>query len=165
MRAVIQRVTRASVTVDGEIIGRIGPGMLVLLGAGHGDGPADVDYLVKKIIGLRIFEDADGRMNLALSELTDDSGQPAPGALLVVSQFTLYGDTRKGRRPAFVDALEPTAASALVDRFVERARAEGITVETGRFGADMAVELLNDGPVTLILETRDGQPVRLGGGG
>ncbi|HEY3357369.1 MAG TPA: D-aminoacyl-tRNA deacylase [Polyangia bacterium] len=145
MRAVVQRVTRAEVRIGGEVAGRIGPGLLVLLGAGQGDGPADVDYLVDKIAGLRIFEDAAGKMNLGLAEVG--------GGLLVVSQFTLYGDCRRGRRPSFTAALEPGAAAALCDRFVAQARARGLPVETGRFGAMMDVELVNAGPVTLLLDS------------
>jgi D-tyrosyl-tRNA(Tyr) deacylase len=145
MRAVVQRVARAEVRIAGEVVGRIGAGLCVLLGAGQGDGPADVDYLVDKIIGLRIFEDAGGKMNLALQEVG--------GALLVVSQFTLYGDCRRGRRPSFTAALEPRAAEALCDRFVAQARARGVAVETGRFGAMMQVDLVNDGPVTLLLDS------------
>jgi len=122
MRAVVQRVRRASVTVGGEIVGAIERGFLVLLGAGQGDSEADAEYLARKITGLRVFEDDDGRMNLALDKLEADDGTPDPGKLLVVSQFTLYGDTRKGRRPSFVDALEPERASELVDHFVDAAR-------------------------------------------
>lgn len=161
MRAVVQRVRRASVTVGGEIVGAIERGFLVLLGAGQGDSEADAEYLARKITGLRVFEDDDGRMNLALDKLEADDGTPDPGKLLVVSQFTLYGDTRKGRRPSFVDALEPERASELVDHFVDAARGHGVEVEEGVFGAHMEVELVNDGPVTLILEARDGSGVKL----
>ncbi|MCB9731549.1 MAG: D-tyrosyl-tRNA(Tyr) deacylase [Deltaproteobacteria bacterium] len=149
MRAVVQRVSEAQVEVDGELVGRVepgAPGLLVLLGAGKGDGDADADFLADKICGLRIFEDDGGKMNLSL----EDVG----GSLLVVSQFTLYGDCRKGRRPSFVDALEPVAAARLVERFVARARTHLRSVETGRFQAHMVVSLVNDGPVTLILESR-----------
>jgi D-tyrosyl-tRNA(Tyr) deacylase len=146
MRVVVQRVKRAQVTVGGEVVGRVGQGLLVLLGAGQGDGPADVDYLVEKVVGLRVFEDDAGKMNRALL----DCG----GGLLVVSQFTLYGDCRHGRRPSFTAALEPTAAAALCERFAAQARARGVAVETGRFGAMMDVELVNDGPVTLLLDSR-----------
>ncbi|MCA9517075.1 MAG: D-tyrosyl-tRNA(Tyr) deacylase [Myxococcales bacterium] len=149
MRAVVQRVSEAQVEVDGELVGRVepgAPGLLVLLGAGKGDGDADADFLADKICGLRIFEDGGGKMNLSL----EDVG----GSLLVVSQFTLYGDCRKGRRPSFVDALEPVAAARLVERFVARARTHLRSVETGRFQAHMVVSLVNDGPVTLILESR-----------
>jgi D-tyrosyl-tRNA(Tyr) deacylase len=145
VRAVVQRVTRAEVRIGGEAVGRIGAGLCVLLGAGQGDGPADVDYLVDKVVGLRVFEDEAGKMNRGLVE--------AGGALLVISQFTLYGDCRRGRRPSFTGALEPVAAAALCDRFVASARARGVVVETGRFGAMMDVELVNAGPVTLLLDT------------
>jgi len=145
LRAVVQRVSQAAVRVEGEDVGRIGPGLLVLLGAGQGDGPADVDWMVEKITGLRIFEDDGGKMNLSVADVG--------GGLLVVSQFTLYGDCRKGRRPSFVHALEPDAAEALVQRFVDGARARGFPVETGRFRAMMDVELTNQGPVTLIVES------------
>jgi D-tyrosyl-tRNA(Tyr) deacylase len=144
---VVQRVSRAQVSVEGETIGSTAagaPGLLVLLGAGHGDDERDVSYLVDKICGLRIFEDGEGKMNLSVADVG--------GSLLVVSQFTLYGDTRKGRRPSFMSAMDPDLASPLVDRFVEQARAH-IPVETGRFGAHMEVSLLNDGPVTLILDS------------
>ena len=154
MRAVIQRVSEARVLVDDKIVGAIESGLLVLLGATHGDSERDVAYLAKKITGLRVFEDDAGKMNLSLEQVG--------GRLLVVSQFTLYGDTRKGRRPAFVDAMEPQKASELVDHFVALARRTGCTVESGVFGAHMRVELVNDGPVTLILESVDGRGVRLG---
>ena len=147
MRAVVQRVSRAEVLVDGESVGAVAPGapgLLVLLGAGHGDGETDVAYLVDKICGLRIFEDEDGKMNLSVVDVE--------GSLLVVSQFTLYGDTRKGRRPSFMSAMDPSLASPLVDRFVERAQ-ERVPVATGRFGAHMEVSLTNDGPVTLLLDS------------
>jgi D-tyrosyl-tRNA(Tyr) deacylase len=145
MRAVVQRVTRASVTVDREVIGAIDHGLLVLLGAGREDTDTDLDYTVRKILGLRIFEDDTGRMNRSVVDVN--------GALLVVSQFTLYGDVRKGRRPSFGGAMDPVPAAAMVSRFVDAARAAGVPVETGRFGADMKVELLNDGPVTLIIDS------------
>ena len=145
MRAVVQRVSEASVGVHGKSVGSIGHGLLVLLGVGNGDGPDDVDYMVRKICGLRVFEDEHGRMNLSLTDVG--------GALLVVSQFTLYGDCRKGRRPAFVNAMEPEGAEALVAVFVERARSVVERVETGIFRAQMAVSLVNDGPVTLIVDS------------
>ena len=146
MRAVVQRCTRAEVRSEGEVVGRIERGLCVLLGAGQGDGDADVDLLVDKIVNLRIFDDAEGKMNLALGDIG--------GALLVVSQFTLYGDARKGRRPSFIDVLGLDEARLLCDRFVTRARALGVTVETGRFRTAMQVELVNDGPVTLLLDSR-----------
>ena len=151
MRAVVQRVTEASVRVDGEVIGAIGPGLCVLVAAGKDDGvpdsEADAAWLVDKLVNLRIFGDADGKMNLSLLDTA--------GGLLVISQFTLYGDARKGRRPSFIAALEPTAASALVDRVVSLARAAGVPhVASGRFAADMKVSLVNDGPVTILLDSR-----------
>jgi len=145
MRAVVQRVSRASVTVDGEIVGAIGKGFVVLLGVTHDDTEADAAYLAEKIFGLRIFEDDAGKMNLALADIA--------GACLVVSQFTLYGDCRKGRRPSFVAAAGPEKAEALYKVFVERVRSGGITAETGRFRAHMDVELVNDGPVTMLLDS------------
>ncbi len=146
MRAVVQRVTKAQVTVADEVVGRIGPGALVLLAAGEGDGPEDVDYLVRKTVGLRIFEDEDGKMNRSVLDVG--------GAILVVSQFTLYGDCRKGRRPSFVDAMAPEEAEKLVDRYISRIRERGVDVQTGVFRTAMAVSLVNDGPVTLLLDSR-----------
>ena len=144
MRALIQRVSHASVTVDGRVTGRIGRGFVVLLGITHGDGRAEADWLAGKIVGLRVFDDEAGKMNLSLSDVG--------GALLVVSQFTLYGDARKGRRPSFTDAAVPDAAEPLVDYFVETLRDAGFTVATGVFGAHMDVEIHNDGPVTMMIE-------------
>ena len=146
MRAVVQRVSRAEVRVGGEVTGRIGRGLLVLLGAGDDDVEADVGYMVDKIVGLRIFPDDAGNMNRSLTDVG--------GGLLVVSQFTLYGDARKGRRPSFVKAMAPGPAEALYDRFVAAARATGVPVETGRLRAMMDVELVNDGPVTLLLDSK-----------
>ena len=148
MRAVVQRVSEARVTVDGELVGALPdgvPGLLVLLGAGAGDGDAEAEALADKICGLRVFEDDAGKMNLGLADVG--------GALLVVSQFTLYGDCRKGRRPSFVRALEPVAAARLVDVFVARARQQVPHVATGRFRAHMAVAAVNDGPVTLLIDS------------
>ena len=145
MRAVIQRVSRAKVTVGGEVVGEIGPGLLVLLGVGSGDTRADADYLAEKTIGLRIFEDLDGKMNLSLA----DTG----GALLVVSQFTLYGDVRRGKRPSFDGAAPPQEAKDLYEYFVEKIRAVGLRCETGRFQEMMQVELVNEGPVTILLDS------------
>lgn len=145
MRAVLQRVKEARVRVDGEVVGEVGAGLLVLLGCGEGDGEEDLRYVLEKMIHLRIFPDDEGRMNLSLLDVG--------GALLVVSQFTLYADTRRGRRPSFVDAMKPDAAEALYERFVEEARARGVQVETGVFGAMMDVELVNHGPVTILLES------------
>ncbi len=155
MRAVIQRVTEAGVTVDGESVGAIGRGLLVLLGVARGDTDEDARWLASKCAGLRILEDAEGRMNDAVVE----SG----GAVLLVSQFTLLADCRKGRRPSFTGAEDPKVATAMCDRFAELLRAEGITVETGRFGAKMAVSLVNDGPVTIILDSADRRRPRRGG--
>jgi D-tyrosyl-tRNA(Tyr) deacylase len=146
MRAVIQRVKESSVTVDDQIIGQIGRGLLVLLGVAQGDRPADADYLAHKIANLRIFEDEHGKMNRSLLETGCQ--------MLVVSQFTLLGDCRKGRRPSFVAAAEPVEATALYEHFIEAVRRLEISVETGRFKAVMAVALVNDGPVTLILESQ-----------
>ena len=145
MRAVVQRVSRAEVRVDGDVTGRIACGLAVLLGVGRGDVERDAEYLLDKIVGLRIFPDADGKMNLSLGQ--------AGGGLLVVSQFTLYGDTRKGRRPSFVDAAPPEEANRLYEHFVRLARDRGLEVGTGVFQATMEVDLVNDGPVTLILES------------
>lgn len=151
MRAVIQRALRASVTLKASGERReIGPGLLVLLGIASGDTEADAQYLADKIVALRLFEDAAGKLNLALSDL------PHP-AMLIVSQFTLLGDTRKGRRPSFTQAAPPTEALPLYQCFVERVRAQKIAVQTGEFGADMLVEVANDGPVTLIVDTRQAQ--------
>jgi D-aminoacyl-tRNA deacylase len=145
MRAVVQRVSEARVEVGGNITGCIGLGLMVLLGVGKGDDEPSADWLVDKIAGLRIFPDSDGKMNLSVEQ----SG----GALLVVSQFTLYGDTRRGRRPSFDDAAPPDEANRLYEYFVQRARARGLKVETGVFQAMMSVHLVNQGPVTLICET------------
>ena len=146
MRAVLQRVTRASVRVEGRTVGEIGPGLLVLLGVARDDEERDALYLVEKVLSLRVFEDAEGRMNLALAE--------AGGALLVVSQFTLYGDARKGRRPSWFDAAPPELARTLYEFFNTEARARGARAETGSFQAMMEVELVNDGPVTILLDSR-----------
>ena len=146
MRAVVQRVSRAKVTVNEQISGQIGRGLLVLLGVGQGDTEADADYLAEKIAGLRIFEDAEGKMNRAVGE----SG----GAVLAVSQFTLYGDVRRGKRPSFDAAARPEQARRLYDHFVEKIRAAGLRCETGRFQEMMQVELVNDGPVTILLDSK-----------
>ena len=145
MRAVIQRVSRAQVSVDGACIGRIGHGLAVLLGIRNDDTRAQADYLSEKIIGLRIFSDQDGKFNRSLRDVD--------GELLIVSQFTLYGDCRKGRRPSFIAAASVEAALPLYEYFVERTRSQHVRVITGRFQANMAVELVNDGPVTIILES------------
>lgn len=145
MRAVIQRVSEASVTVDGQIVGQIQKGFLVLLGVSTTDTQDDVVWTAGKLAGLRVFEDADGKMNLALSDVG--------GSVLLVSQFTLYGDCRKGRRPSFVEAARPEQANALYQSVAAELRGLGLQVETGVFQADMKVRLLNDGPVTLILDS------------
>lgn len=142
----MQRVTASRVDVDGQTVGQIGAGVLVLLGVARDDRETDADYLADKIINLRIFRDAQGKMNLALAD--------ANGAMLVVSQFTLYGDTRKGRRPSYIDAAEPEKARALYEYFIARVRAQGIPVATGIFQAMMDVHLVNDGPVTILLDSR-----------
>lgn len=144
MRVVVQRVSRASVAVDGNVIGAIGPGFCVLVGFTHGDTAAEVAWMADKVAGLRLFADAEGKMNLALGDVG--------GAVLVVSQFTLYGDAEKGRRPSFVAAARPEAAVPLYQQFTAELRRRGLTVATGEFGADMDVEIHNDGPVTLLLE-------------
>ena len=144
MRALLQRVSRAQVSVAGEVVGAIGPGFVVLLGVTHSDTPAEADWLANKITGIRLFEDAEGKMNAALADMD--------GSVLVVSQFTLYGDARKGRRPSFTDAARPEHAEPLVDYFVEQLRRQGLVVATGIFGAAMDVEIHNDGPVTLMVE-------------
>ena len=145
MRAVIQRVSRAKVTVNGETTGEIGNGLLVLLGVATGDTDADAAYLAEKIVGLRIFEDQNGKMNLSVADVA--------GALLVVSQFTLYGDVRRGKRPSFAAAAPPQHARRLYKYFVERIRTAGLTCATGRFQEMMQVELVNEGPVTILLDS------------
>ncbi len=145
MIAVIQRVSESAVAVGGETVGRIDAGLLVLLGVGRGDIETDVDYLVDKIVGLRIFEDDKGKMNRSLADVG--------GRMMVVSQFTLLGDCRKGRRPSFLNAADPETAEVLYECFARKVSEKGIEVATGRFGAMMAVSLVNDGPVTLIVES------------
>ena len=145
MRAVVQRVQRASVTVNGSVIGEIGSGLLVLLGICRNDQPADADYLIDKIIGLRIFEDDGGKMNRSVAEIS--------GSVLMVSQFTLYGDVRRGRRPSFDDAARPEEALRLYNYAIERVRSAGIGCQTGEFQAMMQVSLVNDGPVTILLDS------------
>ncbi len=145
MRAVVQRVRRASVTVEGRVAGMIGPGLLVLLGVGRADGASDADWMADKVASLRIFGDDAGQMNRCVADVK--------GALLIVSQFTLYGDCRKGRRPSYIAAAEPARARVLYLAMVDRLRTTGHTVETGEFGAMMDVELVNDGPVTLMLDS------------
>jgi D-tyrosyl-tRNA(Tyr) deacylase len=146
MRAVIQRVKSAEVYVDGRLSGRIGNGLLVFVGVGKGDGEDDVSYLTSKLPELRIFEDNFGKFNLSLKEIG--------GEILIVSQFTLYGDCKKGRRPSFTEAEEPTTAKNLYDRLVSQLRDQGIAIQTGEFQAKMEVHLINDGPVTLLLDSK-----------
>jgi D-tyrosyl-tRNA(Tyr) deacylase len=146
MRAVVQRVSRANVVIAGDTVGDIGSGLVVLLGIAHTDTPAQAQWLAEKVAGLRIFNDAEGKMNRDLVEVG--------GAMLIVSQFTLYGDCRKGKRPSFIDAAPPSIAIPLYETFINSVKALGIGVAEGRFGADMKVELVNDGPVTLIVDSR-----------
>jgi D-tyrosyl-tRNA(Tyr) deacylase len=146
MRAVVQRVARARVVIDGETVGEIGRGLLVLLGVTHTDTPDAAAWLADKVVGLRIFNDADGKMNLGVADVG--------GGVLVVSQFTLYGDCQKGRRPSFIDAARPELAVPLYEAFVNGVKALGVPAATGRFGAMMQVELVNDGPVTLIVDSK-----------
>jgi D-tyrosyl-tRNA(Tyr) deacylase len=146
MRAVVQRVSRASVTADDVIIGEVGRGVVVLLGVSKTDDESDADYLVEKIAGLRIFEDADDKMNLSLIDIG--------GGLLVVSQFTLYGDTRRGRRPSFIEAAPPEDANRLYEYFVRKSKVIIGSVQTGRFRAMMEIELVNYGPVTILLDSK-----------
>jgi len=145
MRAVVQRVSRAQVSINGEITGKIGRGLVVLLGVATTDNEADAEYLANKIAGLRIFEDKDGKMNLSVVEVG--------GAVLAVSQFTLFGDTRGGRRPSFIAAARPEQARKLYEHFIARIRAIGLVCETGRFHEMMQVELVNNGPVTILLDS------------
>jgi len=145
MRAVVQRVSRAKVTIDGKITGEIARGLLVLLGVGAGDTRADADYLADKVVGLRIFEDTGGKMNLSVADVQ--------GAILAVSQFTLYGDARRGKRPSFDAAAPPQPARELYQYFVEKVCAAGLRCETGRFQEMMQVELVNEGPVTILLDS------------
>ena len=145
MRAVVQKVSSSKVTVDGEITGQINEGLLVLLGVTHEDTSKDVDYMIDKTLNLRIFEDEDGKMNLSLKDIG--------GELLVVSQFTLYGDCRKGRRPRFSEAAKPEFANELYEEYVAKAKAEGIKVGTGRFRTHMVVDITNEGPVTMLLDS------------
>lgn len=151
MRAVVQRAARAAVRVGDELLAAIGPGLLVLVGVGEGDDEADARALADKLAGLRVFPDADGKMNRSVADIE--------GAVLVVSQFTLLGDVRKGRRPSFSAAAPPTRAEELIEAVADRLRSHGLECVTGRFGAHMEVELVNDGPVTLVVETRAGRVV------
>lgn len=151
MKGLVQRVDHASVSVDGEVVGRIGAGLLALVGAGRADTSADAEALARKVVGLRIFPDEDGRFNRSLIDVG--------GAMLVVSQFTLYADVRRGRRPSFTEAARPEQAEHLIDQFVEAVRARGVEVATGRFGAMMEVDLRNNGPFTLMVETTGGRVI------
>ena len=146
MRAVVQRVASSRVTVDERVTGEVKKGLLVLLGVTHDDTSKDVDYMVDKVTNLRIFEDENGKMNLSLKDIE--------GEILAVSQFTLYGDARKGRRPSFSDAARPEIANPLYEEFVQKVKDLNINVGTGKFGAHMMVDLTNDGPVTILLESR-----------
>ena len=146
MKVVIQRVKSAQVCVDGRVTGKVGKGLLVLLGVGKGDGESDLSFMASKIPELRIFEDASGKFNLSLKEID--------GEMLIVSQFTLYGDCRKGRRPSFTEAEEPTIAKNLYEQFISKLRGQDLSVQTGEFQANMEVHLVNDGPVTLLLDSR-----------
>ncbi|HWQ58150.1 MAG TPA: D-aminoacyl-tRNA deacylase [Clostridia bacterium] len=144
MRAVVQRVSRAKVAIEGTVRGEIGRGYMVLLGIEENDGQADLEYICDKLVGLRVFEDAEGKMNLAVTDVG--------GSILLISQFTLYGDARKGRRPGFIRAARPEKAIPLYEQAIARLR-QSVPVETGEFGADMQVELVNDGPVTILLDS------------
>jgi D-tyrosyl-tRNA(Tyr) deacylase len=146
VRAVVQRVSRASVTVEGNTVGAIEAGLLVFLGVAEGDGPADIEYVTSKVAGLRVFRDDEGRMNRSVVEMG--------GAVLVVSQFTLLGDVRRGRRPAFDGAAPPSSARAMYEAVITRLRETGLTVASGQFQADMQVALVNDGPVTILIDSR-----------
>jgi D-tyrosyl-tRNA(Tyr) deacylase len=154
MRALVQRVTQASVTVEGQVVGSIGPGLLVFLGVGQGDTEEDATYLVEKVANLRIFADAEGRFNLSALDVK--------GEVLLVSQFTLYAETRKGRRPSFTGAAPPQEAEALFQRTAVQLRATGLRVQTGRFQTHMRVHLVNDGPVTIFLDSAERRTPRRG---
>ena len=145
MRALIQRVSSASVSIDGKIEGKIGPGIVILLGVTHDDTGKDAEYLADKCVNLRIFEDTEGKMNHSTLE--------TKGGVLIISQFTLYGDTRKGRRPSYTDAARPETAIPLYEKFISEVRKTGLKTETGRFGAEMLVDIKNNGPVTLLVES------------
>lgn len=147
MRAVVQRVSQAKVVVENDVVGQIGRGFVVLLGVAQGDTAGDVSTMADKLVGLRVFDDAEGKMNLALADVG--------GAMLLVSQFTLLGDCRKGRRPSFIDAAAPEMAERMYEEFVAATRGAGIRVATGKFRTHMEVELVNDGPVTLLLDSAD----------
>ena len=154
MRALVQRVTQASVTVDGEVLGQIGPGLVVLVGIAATDGPSEIEYIVSKAVNLRIFADSEGRFDLSALDVAAD--------LLVISQFTLYGDTRRGRRPSFSRAASPDAAAGLFEDALDTFRKTGLPVETGRFQAYMNVSIQNDGPVTIMIDSDDRNRPRRG---
>ncbi|ADO84556.1 D-aminoacyl-tRNA deacylase [Ilyobacter polytropus] len=145
MRVVVQRVTKAQVSVEGNVIGKIKEGLLILLGITHGDNEKDTKWLVNKISGLRIFSDGNGKMNKSIEDIE--------GEILLISQFTLYGDARKGRRPSFIEAAKPDIAVPLYNKFIDLVKEKNIKISVGEFGADMKVELLNDGPVTMIIDS------------
>ena len=147
MKALLQRVTRASVSIGGEVVGKIGPGLVVLVGVASGDTGGEAQYLAQRTVNLRIFPDEEGKFNLSVLDIK--------GELLVVSQFTLLADTRKGRRPSFVEAAPPVQAEELIEKFIAEARTSGLKVETGRFQQYMQVEIHNDGPVTIMLDSQD----------
>ena len=147
MKALLQRVTAAQVTVESEVVGKIGHGLVVFVGVANDDTPEDINYLTRKIVELRIFEDTEGKFNLSLLDVS--------GELLLVSQFTLLANTRKGRRPGFTDAAPPEIAEALFNQFVEQVRTTGLKVETGRFQIHMHVEINNDGPITIMIDSRE----------
>ena len=155
MRAVVQRVARCRVVVEGGTVGQIGPGLLVMLGVGKADNEAAADYMAEKVLGLRIFEDDAGKMNLSVTDarFADGQAEAKRGEVLVVSQFTLYGDVRRGKRPSFDDAARPEEAKRLYEYFVDKVRAAGLRCETGQFQAMMEVELVNSGPVTILLDS------------
>lgn len=148
MRVLLQRVSHASVSIEGNVISSIGKGLLILLGVGHGDGEPQAGFLAEKVANLRIFQDEQGKTNLSILDIK--------GEAIVVSQFTLYADARKGRRPSFTDAAAPEIAAPLVERFIEFLRGHGIPTQTGKFGEHMSVEIQNDGPVTIWLENKSG---------
>jgi D-tyrosyl-tRNA(Tyr) deacylase len=157
MRTVIQRAREAKVLVDGRVVGEIGAGLVVLLAAAHNDGPEQVRWMVEKLVGLRIFADDSGKMNVSL--------QDTRGEMLIVSQFTLYGDCRKGKRPSYTDSAPPAEAEVVYRRFIDAVREKGVRTQEGVFGAMMDVELVNDGPVTLIIDTPPGKSSEIPAGG
>lgn len=156
MRVIVQRTNRAEVRIDGELVGRIGRGFMLLVGITHDDTKAEADYLAKKIAQMRIFEDAEGKMNLSILDAPVSTLTDAPTGILSISQFTLYADCRKGNRPSFINAARPETAEPIYEYFNNVLREQyGLHVETGRFGADMKVDFINDGPVTIVLDTEE----------